>query len=148
MSEEGSKRGGGSNAIPVYTAAQIQGIREACRVRDPSILFGLIFFGVGIKRGVRDLAACRATLPTRPRPLQQALLLTGSALPTSALPRPTRPSPRKPPLPRKTRFLYHKNKTLPRKNPPRLNHERRVSSLLRCLGVEFGVGGSGVVQCL
>lgn len=33
MCEEGSKRGGGSNAIPVYTASQIRGIREACRVR-------------------------------------------------------------------------------------------------------------------
>ncbi|CBN77637.1 conserved unknown protein [Ectocarpus siliculosus] len=32
MCEEGSKRGGGSNAIPVYTASQIRGIREACRI--------------------------------------------------------------------------------------------------------------------
>lgn len=33
MCEENFKRGGGSNAIPVYTASQIQGIREACKVR-------------------------------------------------------------------------------------------------------------------
>lgn len=37
MCEEGSKGGGGSNAIPVYTASQIQGIREACRVRTTYI---------------------------------------------------------------------------------------------------------------
>lgn len=34
MSEEGSKRGGGINAIPVYTPKQIEGIRRACKVRN------------------------------------------------------------------------------------------------------------------
>ncbi|CAM9648863.1 unnamed protein product [Laminaria digitata] len=32
MCEEGSKKGGGSGAIPVYTAAQIKGIRQACKI--------------------------------------------------------------------------------------------------------------------
>lgn len=31
-SEEGFRRGGGGNSIPIYTASQIEGIREACRV--------------------------------------------------------------------------------------------------------------------
>ena len=32
MVEEGSKRGGGKSAIPLYNAAQIEGIRHACKV--------------------------------------------------------------------------------------------------------------------